>query len=100
RPQLVDGPPYTADQPFFELARYPQVFLKVTPVNVEPKTWGKATPETFFREVIKAFGASRIAWGSNFPATAGPLSDLLQKAQAAFAFASPAEREWIFGKTA
>jgi L-fuconolactonase len=100
RPQLVDGPPFTADQPFFDLARYGQVFLKVTPVNVDAKDWGKATPETFFGAVIKTFGASRVAWGSNFPATAGPLADILERAQAAFAFASAAEREWIFGKTA
>jgi L-fuconolactonase len=100
RPQLVDGPPFTADQPFFDLAAYGQVFLKVTPVNVEPKQWGKATPESFFGAVVKTFGASRIAWGSNFPATAGPLSAILKKAQAAFAFASPGDREWIFGRTA
>ncbi|HUI97373.1 MAG TPA: amidohydrolase family protein [Xanthobacteraceae bacterium] len=100
RPHLVDGPPFAADQPFFDLAAYGQVFLKVTPVNVEPKDWGKATPETFFGAVIKAYGASRIAWGSNFPATAGPLSAILAKAQAAFAFASAGDREWIFGKTA
>jgi len=100
RPHLVDGPPFAADQPFFDLARYGQVFLKVTPVNVEPKDWGKATPETFFGAVIAAFGASRLAWGSNFPATAGPLSAILRKAQAAFAFAGAADREWIFGKTA
>ena len=100
RPKLVEGAPFTADQPFFDLARYGQVFLKVTPVNVEPKEWGKATPETFFGAVLKAFGASRIAWGSNFPATAGPLAGILKKAQAAFAFASAAEREWIFGRTA
>jgi predicted TIM-barrel fold metal-dependent hydrolase len=100
RPQLVEGPPYAADQPFFDLARYEQIFLKVTPVNVTPKEWGKATPQTFFAAVIKAFGAERLAWGSNFPATAGPLSDILKTAQAAFAFASDAERDWIFGKTA
>ena len=100
RPKLTDGPPFAADKDFLELARYPQVFLKVTPINVSPKEWGKATPETFFGACIKAFGASRIAWGSNFPATAGPLSEILKKAQAAFAFASPADREWIFGKTA
>jgi predicted TIM-barrel fold metal-dependent hydrolase len=100
RPKLTDGPPFAADQPFFDLAEYGQVFLKVTPVNVDAKDWGKATPETFFGAVIKAFGASRIAWGSNFPATAGPLGDILERAQAAFAFASPQEREWIFGKTA
>jgi predicted TIM-barrel fold metal-dependent hydrolase len=100
RPKLVDGPPFAADQPFFDLAKYRQVFLKVTPVNVDAKEWGKATPETFFGACIQAFGASRIAWGSNFPATAGPLSDILERAQAAFAFASAQEREWIFGKTA
>jgi len=100
RPALVDGPPFAADRPFFDLARYPQVFLKVTPINVEPKDWGKASPETFFRAVINAFGASRVAWGSNFPATAGPLFDILKTARGAFAFASPAEREWIFGRTA
>jgi len=100
RPKLTDGPPFAADQPFFELAKYGQVFLKVTPVNVDAKDWGKATPETFFGACIKAFGASRMAWGSNFPATAGPLSDILARAQAAFAFASAQDREWIFGKTA
>jgi predicted TIM-barrel fold metal-dependent hydrolase len=76
------------------------VFLKVTPVNVEPKEWGKATPASFFGAVMKAYGASRIAWGSNFPATAGPLSAILKKAQGAFSFASAEDREWIFGKTA
>jgi predicted TIM-barrel fold metal-dependent hydrolase len=100
RPQLTDGPPFAADQPFFDLAKYGQVFLKVTPVNVEPKDWGKATPASFFGAVVAAFGASRIAWGSNFPATAGPLSAILNKAQAAFSFASEEDREWIFGKTA
>src|SRR5215472_14715201 len=100
RPHLVDGPPFAADQAFFDLARYGQVFLKVTPVNVTPAEWGNATPESFFGAVIKAFGASRIAWGSNFPATAGPLSEILRKAQAAFAFASAEDRDWIFGKTA
>jgi predicted TIM-barrel fold metal-dependent hydrolase len=100
RPQLTDGPPFAADQPFFDLAKYGQVFLKVTPVNVEPKEWGKATPALFFGEVVKTFGAARIAWGSNFPATPGPLSAILRKAQDAFSFASAEDREWIFGKTA
>jgi predicted TIM-barrel fold metal-dependent hydrolase len=100
RPKLTDGPPFAADQPFFDLAKYSQIFLKVTPVNVDAKDWGKATPETFFGAVIKTFGASRIAWGSNFPATAGPLFDIRKRAQITFAFASPQEREWIFGKTA
>src|SRR5437879_2273235 len=100
RPQLTDGPPFAADKAFLDLARYPQLSLKVTPINVSLKEWGKASPETFFGACIKAFGASRIAWGSNFPATAGPLSEILKKAQAAFARASPANREWTLRQTA
>jgi predicted TIM-barrel fold metal-dependent hydrolase len=100
RPQLVDGPPYAADDKFFDLARYPQVFLKLTPLNVTPKQWGKATPETFFRKLIETFGANRIAWGSNFPATDDTLAGILSKAQSALSFASADERAWIFGKTA
>jgi L-fuconolactonase len=100
RPQLVDGPPYRADQVLFDLARYPNVFLKVTPLNVSPAQWGKASPETFFGKLIAIFGADRIAWGSNFPATNDALSGILRKAQAAFAFATADNRSWIFGRTA
>jgi L-fuconolactonase len=100
RPTLVDGPPFAADAEFFALAAYPNVFLKVTPLNVTPESWGQATSESFFGELIRTFGASRIAWGSNFPATAGMLSEILGKAQATFAFASAADRDFIFGKTA
>ena len=49
---------------------------------------------------IEAFGANRIAWGSNFPATADTLAGILGKAQAAFATASAEQRSWIFGRTA
>lgn len=100
RPQLVDGPPFAADKELFALAHYPQVALKLTPINVEPKDWGKATPATFFGALIEAYGANRIAWGSNFPATAGPLADILAKARQALGFASAADRDWIFGGTA
>lgn len=100
RPQLVDGPPFTADQEFLALSHYPNVFLKLTPLNVSPANWGKATPETFFGALIKAYGANRIAWGSNFPATEGTLKEILGKAQQALGSVSAADREWIFGKTA
>src|SRR5690348_11462027 len=83
RPRLTDGPPYAADREFLDLAKYPTVFLKLTPLNVSPDDWGKATPETWFRTLIDRFGADRIAWGSNFPATNDTLSGILGKAQAA-----------------
>ncbi|MFL6798682.1 MAG: amidohydrolase family protein [Xanthobacteraceae bacterium] len=100
RPQLTDGPPYAADRELLDLAHYPNVFLKVTPANVSPKQWGKADPQSFFGKLLETFGADRIAWGSNFPATNDTLAGILAKAQAAFAFASTDDRSWVFGKTA
>jgi predicted TIM-barrel fold metal-dependent hydrolase len=100
RPHLVDGPPFAGDREFLGLSRYPNVYLKLTPLNVEPKDWGKATPETFYSALTKAYGANRIAWGSNFPATEGTLKEILGKAQRAWSFASASDRDWVFGKTA
>lgn len=100
RPQVKDGPPYDADKEFFALARYPNVYLKVTPLNYMPEGWGKGSPETFFARLVETFGAQRIAWGSNFPATAGSLTDNLAKARAALSSLSESDRAWIFGKTA
>jgi predicted TIM-barrel fold metal-dependent hydrolase len=100
RAPFEDGPPYTAAAEFLALAKYSQVYLKITPFNVSPKSWGKATPDTFFAKLVDTFGASRIAWGSNFPNSEGTVSEILSAARRAFAFAKASDQEWIFGKTA
>jgi L-fuconolactonase len=100
RPHLVDGPPYAADADLFGFADNPQVFLKVTPLNFAPPDWGKASPESFLGKLLAAFGADRLAFGSNFPATGGTLRDILGKARAAFAFASGNDQALVFGGTA
>jgi len=82
------------------LARYENIFLKATPHNFLEARRGKATPESFFRKAVAEFGASRIAWGSNFPAAAGTLAELLVMAEASFAALSPDDRDWIFTRTA
>ena len=98
--QAVDGPPYAADPEFLDLAKHPNVFLKAHPAQRPPPDWGKATPETFFRTLIDRFGANRIAWGSNFPATNDSRLRILGKARAASADVSAEDRAWIFGGTA
>ena len=100
RAPFEDGPPYGQAAELFALAKYQQVFLKITPINVSPKSWGKGAPETFFGKVIETFGASRIAWGSNFPNSVGTLPEILGAARKAFSFAKESDQEWIFGKTA
>ncbi|MBO0753748.1 MAG: amidohydrolase family protein [Bradyrhizobiaceae bacterium] len=100
RAPFEDGPPYSQAADFFALSKFGQLYLKVTPNNVTPKTWGKGAPDTFFGKLIETFGASRIAWGSNFPNSTGTLSEILGAARKAFSFAKDSDQEWIFGKTA
>jgi L-fuconolactonase len=100
RAPYEDGPPYTAAADFFELAKYKQLYLKITPVNWAVKSWGKGSPDTYFGKVVDTFGASRVAWGSNFPNSIGTLAEILGAARKAFAFAKPSDQDWIFGKTA
>jgi predicted TIM-barrel fold metal-dependent hydrolase len=100
RPVLEDGPPYTAAASLFELARFPTIHLKVTPRTFGECRNGKATPETFFSKLVGEFGASRIAWGSNYPASEGPLKNLLAVARASVSSLPQADQDWIFAKTA
>jgi predicted TIM-barrel fold metal-dependent hydrolase len=100
RPSMEDGPPYAGAQSLFDLARYPNVHLKVTERNFVGARKGKATPETFFPKVVSAFGASRLAWGSNYPASPGPLSKLLGVARECLASVPSQDQEWIFARTA
>ena len=100
RTPFAEGPPYTGAADFLALAKYKQVYLKITPINVTPKNWGKGTPETFFGKMIDTFGAEQIGWGSNFPNSVGTLKEILTAAQKAFSFAKSSDQDWIFGKTA
>jgi predicted TIM-barrel fold metal-dependent hydrolase len=100
RPVLEDGPPYAAAASLFELARFPTIYLKVTPRTFVECCNGKATPNTFFPKLVGEFSASRIAWGSNYPASEGPLKNLLAVARASVACLPQSDQDWIFAKTA
>jgi len=100
RPQIEDGPPYAAAESLFALARYPSVYLKLTERNFIQSRKGKATPETFFPKLVATFGASRLAWGSNYPSSEGSLAELLGLAKTSLACLSQADQGWIFAKTA
>ena len=100
RPALDDGPPWAAAAPVFGLARFPNACLKLTVHNFRDAQKGAGTPASFVEQVVKAFGAERIAWGSNFPASSGSLSELIAEAQAATAGLSAAQRDAIFHGTA
>jgi len=97
---IEDGAPYLASAGLFGLARYPQIFLKLTTNNVRRSRDGLATPETFFGQLVERFGSARIAWGSNFPNETGTLAEQVSEARAALAFLPPADQQNIFCRTA
>ena len=100
RPSMEDGPPYAAAESLFALTKYPNVYLKVTERNFTGARKGKASPETFFAKAVETFGASRLAWGSNYPSSEGSLSELLALATSSLKSLSRADQDWIFGTTA
>ena len=100
RPALEDGPPYAAANSLFELARYPNVYLKLTPRSFIESRKGKASPETFFPRLVSAFGSSRLAWGSNYLPPRARFPSCSRSATSALASLSQNDRDSIFAKTA
>lgn len=100
RPLLDDGPPYEAAASLFALARHPNIYLKLTERSFVQSRNGKASPETFFPRLVEAFGASRLAWGSNYPSSEGPLAELLALARTTLACLPQADQDWILARTA
>ncbi|MDR5815496.1 amidohydrolase family protein [Caballeronia sp. LZ033] len=100
RPDLAGGAPYEAAAPLFSLASHEGVYLKLTNRTIAEASRGASTPEAFFPRVLDAFGAHRIAWGSNFPAAEGALPQLLADARASLAMLRADAQQAIFGGTA
>ena len=74
--------------------------FQLTSRTVEEASKGSSTPDAFFPRLVAAFGADRIAWGSNFPAHAGTMSELLHEAKEGLSCLSDADRDGIFSRTA
>ncbi|MBZ9653732.1 amidohydrolase family protein [Phyllobacterium lublinensis] len=95
-----DGAPFKAAEPLFRLAKYPNLFLKVVTRNFQQSNNGEATSATVFEKIVSEFGANRMAWGSNYPASAGSLKDLLTLARKSLSSLPQSDQDWILGKTA
>ncbi|WP_321798309.1 amidohydrolase family protein [Caballeronia sp. J97] len=100
RPDVLDGPPYANAAGLFALADLPNIYMKLTPRIFGDVKKEKASAATFFPRVVEAFGAQRMAWGSNFPTSTGTLSEILATARQGLASLDDEDRAWIFGKTA
>src|SRR5690242_9669782 len=100
RAEAADGPPFSSAAPVWALAKYPNVYLKLTHRPIEQSVKGKSTPEAFLGKAVKEFGVSRLTWGSNFPAAKPPLPELIEMARKALSFLPQGDQDQIFYKTA
>ncbi len=100
-PRLDDGPPYEAARPLFDLARFPNLYLKFSTVSMYAAGKGKSSVTDFFRRLLDRFGPRRLMWGSNFPATHDRgLKEQLGLALGSLSFVTEDDRRWLFGETA
>jgi len=97
---MTDGPPYNAAAGLFGMAKYPNVYLKLTSAIIRRARDEPATPASFFGKLLDNFGSARIAWGSNFPAVEGSLPELVADAKTTLSILPRADQENIFHRTA
>ena len=100
-PHVEDGPPYRAVQELLALSEFPNLYLKFSNVNLDALNLGGGSPKEFFGTLVDGFGARRLMWGSNFPATHNrSYEELVEVARESLCFLSDDEQAWAFGWTA
>ena len=99
-PSLDDGAPYAKAQALLDLAQYRNLYLKITPLVFQWSAEGKSTPADFMGTLAAQFGADHMAFGSNIPSSAPPLTKLVAAARAGLASLSPADRALVLAGTA
>ena len=67
-----EGTQFAQAQPLFDLARYPNVYLKYTTTMFEACRAAKVVPHEFFGLLLEHYGAERLMWGSNYSANHEP----------------------------
>ncbi|MDT2005698.1 amidohydrolase [Rhodococcus opacus] len=96
----IAASPTDAGEQVAKLAVHPGLHLKLTHRNLERLHDAGAKASGFLDPVLAAFGANRIAWGSNLPAAEQSLPALVDLAQEVLAEVPEPERREIFAGTA
>ncbi len=108
-PDRDERPPYHAFQKVLELAKFPNVYLKVGGLGEishraypfrQPLPFVSVPP--FVRMAHEAFGAKRLMWGSDFPPVGfrEGYGNSLRLLLSHLSFCRDEEVEWIVGRTA
>ena len=96
----IAASPSRAGRDVAQLARHPGLHLKLTHRNLERLSDAGNEAIYFLDPVMSAFGAERIAWGSNYPAAEQSLPELLELAERVLDVVPADARDKIFASTA
>ncbi|WP_406136133.1 amidohydrolase family protein [Streptomyces sp. NBC_01089] len=96
----IEASPARAGAEVAALAAHPGLHLKLTHRNLERLLDAGERAGDFLDPVVGAFGAERIAWGSNCPAAEQTLPELLGLARKVLAGLPERDRQEIFAGTA
>ncbi|MFE5076242.1 amidohydrolase family protein [Streptomyces halstedii] len=96
----IAASPARAGADVASLGTHPGLHLKLTHRNLERLRDAGDAAGDFLDPVVEAFGAGRIAWGSNCPAAEQSLPELLALAQMILADLPEPARQEIFAGTA
>jgi predicted TIM-barrel fold metal-dependent hydrolase len=100
-PDLAGGPPYAGLDPLLDLADLDAVNVKVSSHLLLDAQAGGGDPADLVDRLAEVFGAGRLAWGSDYPQTAGlTYPQMLDLARYAARRLTPAEARAILGETA
>jgi len=101
-PRLDNSPDFEKEQPLFDLARHRNFYGKFSSWTIAAAAKnGPRGGAEFFRRLIDAFGAHRLMWGTNFPASNDrTYQGFVDFAKEHLSFLSADEQRWMFGDTA
>lgn len=95
-----DGAPFEAAKPLWDLAKFPNLYVKLVTGKFLDANDKNSTPESKFKKIVDVFGADRCAWGSNYPSAKGSFSEIVAIAKQSLDRLSIEDQKWILGKTA
>lgn len=100
-PMLKDGLAGPGGEALLGLAKLPNIYLKFSTMTLDTARAAGVAPAEVLRKVFAAFGAKRMLWGSNYPATQDrPYAKMVEEMQEALAFLPARDREMAFGESA
>ena len=93
--------PFEASKELLDLADLPNLHLKYTSVNLDSAGRGGTAPEHVVQALVSGFGAQRVLWGSNFPATFDrSYKELVELARRSVSSLPEGEQRLVLGENA